>query len=136
MMAQRIDLLALQEIVIASALPKPIPTLAASEAAGVAFFPVSSVMSFVPPFRFGAQPHFAYGYGGRAASDEPALGPARTESNVGARGELQLVAPDKREGGGLLEGFRQQKLVCFGRYVTRDAIGSHVQVTVGLTSWR
>jgi hypothetical protein len=34
MIAQRMDLLALHDIVIASALPKPIPALAALEAAG------------------------------------------------------------------------------------------------------
>jgi hypothetical protein len=34
MIAQRMDLLALHDIVIASALPKPMPTLAALEAAG------------------------------------------------------------------------------------------------------
>ena len=49
MIAQRTDLLALQEIVMASALPKPIPALAAFDAMGWAVFLVSSVMSFVPP---------------------------------------------------------------------------------------
>ena len=43
MIAQRIDLFALQEIVIASALPKPIPALAAFEAVGVAVVTVPPV---------------------------------------------------------------------------------------------
>lgn len=45
MIASRIDLWTLQEIVIASALPKPIPALAAVEAVGEVVFAAGSVMS-------------------------------------------------------------------------------------------
>jgi hypothetical protein len=49
MIAQRMDLLALHDIVIASALPKPMPTVAALEAAGGTAREVFSVMPFGPP---------------------------------------------------------------------------------------
>jgi hypothetical protein len=49
MIAQKMDLLALHDIVIASALPKPMPTLAALEAAGGTSREVCDGMSWDPP---------------------------------------------------------------------------------------